>query len=222
MPFRVGVAIEMKRTSLSLIALFLLVLFWGGGPGRSTAADEVATERDGPTVESIAAVRGLVYARPFTLATPYLYPWSKEGLEVLSGYILVLDVNPGFAQPRQTQMPVLYVNSRPVEIANGANREGRVVAIAPGPLDLKTATFFYGSTELPERVDREYGEAELSAAVSLGASVLAVETVTEAIESGGDVLEGENIDAVYRSLADVLEAYSPSESDRIASYRLVP
>jgi tRNA G37 N-methylase TrmD len=71
-------------------------------------------------------------------------------------------------------------------------------------------------------VSGDRGETELSAAVSLGASSLSTKMVDDAIYSGGEILEAVNIDGVYRSLAEVLEAYSPSESDRIASYRLIP
>jgi peptidoglycan/LPS O-acetylase OafA/YrhL len=92
----------MKRT-LIRIAPLLFVLFLGTVFERSMAAEVGATETTGPTVESVQAIRGLVYARPFTLAAPYLYPWSQEGIEVLSGYVLVLDVDPDFAQPSRSE-----------------------------------------------------------------------------------------------------------------------
>lgn len=175
-----------------------------------------------PPPVSPDAIRGLLYARPFLLTEPYSYDWSRDGLVVSSGYILVLDVDPEFARPRQTDMAVLFVGARPAEIANGLNQDGRVVALVPGPVDLEGTPIFYGSTVLPERVDGIRGAAELAQALAQGIGPQSQEDLTAALSAGGDTLAVRSIDDIYRALADLLEIYSPGEADRISSLRLIP
>jgi len=198
---------------LAAAAFALLV-----GAGVAAAIDEVPVV---PT-DNGSAVKGLLYARPFELDQPYAYVWTKEQERITSGYILVVEVEKSFAQPRDIESPVLYVGSRPAEVTNLGTSSGRMVVLVPGDTDLTSAPIFFGSVELPERVDRARGEAEVAAAMALGIEPVGAEAARTALLAGGPALQARTIDGVYRAIADVLVEYSPEETDRIASLRLIP
>ena len=133
-------------------------------------------------------VDGLVLARRFTLDEPHGYRWKKDHPDVTSGTIVVLEVEPECARPRQTAMPILYAGETPVEIAFDGYPSGRLVAIVPGDVDPSTTPFFYGAPGLPERVDGERGAAELAAALEDGIAPFPATVVEEALERGGKTL----------------------------------
>lgn len=167
-------------------------------------------------------VRGLLYARPFTLEQPYRYLYVKEQPEITSGYILVLEVDPRLAQPRQTDMAVLFVGDRPAELASSGAESGRVVVLVPGDTDLSSAPMFYGSRELPERIDRARGMQERDLALSSGIKARPAEEIASALAAGGQPLAARTIDGVYRALADLILIYSPQEAEQAEIYRLIP
>lgn len=167
-------------------------------------------------------VRGLLYARPFTLEVPYRYLYVKEQPEITSGYILVLEVDPRLAQPRQTDMPVLFVGDRPAELASSGAESGRVIVLVPGDTDLSSSPLFYGSRELPERIDRTRGTQERDLALSSGITAPSAEEVEAAFIAGGEPLLARSIDGVYRALADLILTYSPQEAELAEIYRLIP
>lgn len=204
--------------SLSLIlALALLSVL----PGLASAADD-----EGSAALQLAddgtGVRGLLYARPFTLEEPYRYLYVKEQPEITSGYILVLEVDPRLAQPRQTDMPVLFVGDRPAELASSGAESGRVIVLVPGDTDLAESPLFYGSMELPERIDRARGMQERDLALSSGITAPTAEEVEAALLAGGEPLGARSIDGVYRALADLILTYSPQEAELAEIYRLIP
>jgi hypothetical protein len=204
------------QTLSSRLATTLLAL--AASAGVALAVDEVAVT---PT-DNGTAVKGLVYARPFELQEPYVYTWTKEQESITSGYVLVVEVDPAYAQPRDIASPVLYVGHRPAEVTNLGIQSGRMVVIVPGDTDLTSAPIFFGSIELPERVDRARGEAEVAAALALGIQPVGAQAARTALLAGGPALRTRSIDGVYRSLADVLTRYSPDEAGRIESLRLIP
>lgn len=176
----------------------------------------------GPSLEAAAAIQRLLYARRFTLDLPYTYSWGGEPLAVAEGWILVLAVDPFIAQPRDTDGAVLYAGPRPAEIVNGANAEGRVVAIAPEIVDLGETILFYGSPLLPEQVDGDRGRAELAAARRLGLTPPSATVLIAAKGAGGAPLHVADRDGLYAELAAVVAAYSPSEADLVRTLRLIP
>jgi len=159
------------------------------------------------------SVRDLVYARPFVLEQPYTYDWTREREEVASGCILVVVVDPNFARPRQVDVPVLYVGSTPAQLTNVGYDSGHLIVIAPGEIDLTDVPIFFGSTELPERVDRARGLLEMEAALDAGARAFAPQCVAEAFEAGGDML---------LTIADLIEIYTPDETEAVEIYRMLP
>jgi hypothetical protein len=110
----------------------------------------------------------LLLVQRFTLDEPHEYHWMKDHPDVTSGSLVVVEVEPECARPRQAAMPVLYAGGVPAEIAKDSYPSGRLVLVVPGDVDLAATPLFFGAPELPERVDRETGARELAAARSDG------------------------------------------------------
>ncbi len=173
-----------------------------------------------------AVVKGIVHARQFTLDEGYKFCWfnaaTEEGcherLEVSSGWLLVLKVDPKFVVPRQIAEPVLYVGDKTVERLNIGYRSGHVVAIVPGDVDLKKSPIYFGTPELPERITAEKARAELSGAVAANIKPFSVKKVEAAKVRGGDAGSFKNKTALLRHVAKLLERYSPVEKDLIACF----
>jgi hypothetical protein len=194
-------------------------------PPADAATVVLADDGDAATVvptDDGDAVRELLYARPFVLERPYEYLWTAEKPEIRSGMILVVEVDPEYARPRQLGVPVLYVGARPAELANVGYESGRMIVIVPGDTDLAASPVYFGSTEFPERVDAERGRRELQAALGVGIAPPGEEELERAFAAGGDTLRTPAIDGVYRSLADVIMEYSPYESELAETYRGIP
>jgi len=187
-------------------------------------APVVRAQEEVPVVPTgnAGSVRALLYARPFSIETPYANAWTREQQTYKTGYVLVLEVDPTLVVPRQTWMPVLYVGTRPAETTNIGQESGRLVVLVPGDTDLYSAPAYFGSVQLPERVDAERGAAELAEAQKIGAKPFSREAVDAAFRAGGQALRTRSIDGVYRAVADVISAYSPQEDELVERYRQIP
>ncbi len=203
----------MKKT---LASAALLLMPWALSIAAAQEADVPVAPRG-----SVGSVIGLLYARPFTLQTPYRYEWTAEKPEITSGYLLVLEVDKELARPRNIGVPVLYVGETPAELANVGYESGLMIVIAPGAVDLETTPVFFGSEQLPERVDGARGRLEREAAAAIGIVPFPESMVDRAIEAGGETLAARDSEDLYLAIADLIDAYSPDETDRAAIYRIV-
>ena len=202
----------------------------GKGLGKAAAADESAASNasDEPVastvpVEPVAAtgaVWDLLCIRPFTLKQPYVYEWMRERPEMTAGELVVVRVDPQLSRPRQTDVAVLFAGDTPVQLTNVGYPSGILVVIVPGWVDLSAAPFYFGSTELPERIDRARGAAELSAAMALGAAPFARERLASARSAGGDEAAPADANALFLAVADLIDAYAPDEHERAENYRI--
>ena len=161
----------------------------------------------GPT----SGVLDVLAARSVTFGTPHPYPWAKDHAPLTEGTVLVLQVEPALVVPRQVGVPVLFVGDTPVERINTGWPSGRLVVLVPGDVDLATAPAWFGSTELPERVDEERGRAELDAALAAGFQPLCPTRLLAV--RGPDLLVADS-DAFYRAVADLIVTWAPDEADR--------
>src|SRR5262245_55748373 len=93
----------------SVIRLACLVTLLSGG----TAHGE-----DQAALVTPAPVRNVLEVRRFKLATPFVYSWSKEKLEVSAGALVVLEVDPRYLVPDSSLRPVLYAGDLPVQRLN--------------------------------------------------------------------------------------------------------
>lgn len=119
-------------------------------------------------------------AVPFAVDEPFVHEWRAEKPLASAGYLLALAVEPELARPRQTYEPVLYVGAQTAERCNAPAEGGVLIVIVPAPLDesgrvaldLEHAPIWFGSLELPERVDaaRIARELEVAHAAGIGAT----------------------------------------------------
>lgn len=179
----------------------------------SARAEPITITDDG---DSVRAVR---WARPFELVAADTDRMRAEQAPYTEGTIVELLVDPAMVVPAQTLVPVLYVGDRPARPLNWDPVGGCLVALVTGPVDLATTPVFFGSTELPERVDATRGAAELAAARAIGIGPLPADQVRAALAAGGAPLVADIRD-VYAAAADRIEACSPSEGERARNLRV--
>jgi len=189
---------------------------------RSPAAAAAAPARTSP-------VRGLVLARPFTLAEPYVSDWRLERPSVRSGWLLVLEVDPQYVEPHQAAMPVLLLGGETVECVNFGIDSGKVIAIVPSALDergepqldLAASPVWFGAPELPERVDAAWIAGDRSRARPVDVATFTAEEIAAARTRAGATLQAPNRVELDRQAALLILEHSPHEHE-LAERMLVP
>jgi hypothetical protein len=141
----------------------------------------------------------------FSVAEPHAYRFMKDHRALTDGTLLVLEVAPECAQPRQAAMPVLYAGDVAAEIAHEDATTGRLVVIVPGHVDLTATPLFYGAPELPERVDVDLAASELARAVKDGIEPFPAAAVEAALKKGGSDLSLAGSAELYESAAVLLQ-----------------
>ena len=112
----------------------------------------------------------VVASQAFTLRTPYVHRCRREGAEVRSGHLVVVRAAPGFIIPRQVAEPVACFGSQTGERLWASPDRGLAVYLVPAwdegsdaarrPGNPTVDPVFFGSPELPERVDAAWIAAE--------------------------------------------------------------
>jgi len=213
----------MKKVAVvALLALLVVAIAVGRGlasrPQQARAPAPLSNLPDG-RVELLEAV-------PFALDAPFVHEWRAEKPAVSAGYLLVLEVAPELARPRQTYEAVLYVGDQTAERCNYPEESGILVALVPAPLvdgrvdlDLARTPIWFGALELPERVDapriaRERAQALRAGIgpVRRGARFVAAPAAPVFARDRGE------LEATY--LADLIERWSPEESDLVSGLRV--
>ena len=212
--------ITLVVSSLALASLATVSMVNAQEPATSPDTTPSAAEPLPAIPATPAAVEDLVYARKFTLQEGFKFRWCNEKPTVTSGHLLVLKVNPDLVFARQLAEPVLYVGEQTAERLNIGYRSGHVIAIAPGAPDLTKALMWFGTPELPERVDAEMAKAELDLARAAGIEPFSAKKIEAALARGGEELQGSNVVDVLRVAAELLRQYSPVEDERAKT--LVP
>lgn len=112
-------------------------------------------------------VHAIEWAQPFEL-TEAAEAWTMhpEREPVSRGWLVQLRVDPEALIPTQVAMPVLFAGDVVPSPTNYDYVEGCGLYIVPGALDLATTPLFFGSTELPERLDRAKREKILEASTA--------------------------------------------------------
>jgi hypothetical protein len=220
---------KLKQTILAATALTTLTLLGAAGlQGKLSWFDQENAPL--PELPQVAlGVKDVLFAQPFTLDAAYQHDWRAERPSVSSGYLLVLEVEDAFTVPRNSLESVLYVGTQTAERLNWGTGSGRVVAICPAQvgedglpqLDLGSALVWYGSPELPERVDAAKVELELAEARAAGLQPLASERVAAALEAGGELVQLPDRTTLERYGAELILEWSPSEHE-LAQSLLAP
>jgi hypothetical protein len=195
---------------LNLTSLLLLIAF-------IVTPTEALLQEEEQTPKTPAAVRDVLYVRPFTLHTGYLFTWIPERPIVDRGVIVVLSVDPALVVPRNSPEPILYAGDRVVERLNWGNKSGHVIAIIPGSFDVTSEPIWFGSPGLPGRVSLDDVRSELAAinrtveAISKDRADAVTEPEIQA-QDFAELLRGE--------LAELVLRFSPQESDLAHKWRL--
>jgi len=203
--------ITLVVSTLALAFLATVSMVNAGEPAASSAAPPSVTELPPAIPPTPAAVDGVIYARRFTLEKGYTFRWCQDKPVVTAGYLLVLKVNPDLVFARQRAEPVLYVGEQTAERLNHGYPSGHVIAIAPGDLDLNKALLWFGTPDLPERVDTNMAKAELNLAKAAGIEPFSAKKIETALAQGGKELNGATIVDVLRVAAGLIREYSPEE-----------
>jgi hypothetical protein len=179
--------------------------------------------------ERPAGVLGLVRAQPFVLDEPYTHTWRAEQPLVRAGYLLVLDVDPQLAYPRQTETSVLYVGAQTAERVNHGHLSGRLVVLVPSEvdaeglplLDLARTPIWFGAPALPEQVGEAEVRAELARALAAGLPPPSTAEVERALATGGGLFAARDRVALERHAARLILELVPQERE-LAEGLLVP
>jgi hypothetical protein len=165
-----------------------------------------------------ASVKGILYARRFTLETPYLFTWSKERSMVSTGILVVLEVDPALVVPRNELEPVLYAGNVTVHRLNHGDRSGRVIGIVPGNIDLATTPIWFGSPELPERVTESIVRSERARAERAGVRAFPSARISAV---GRPAVAAKDLATLLRDVAaELVYEFSPQEKELADSWRL--
>jgi hypothetical protein len=168
-----------------------------------------------------AAVDDVVYLRPFTLSNGFAFDWCKERPQVTSGTLLVLKVDPALVIPRQVAEPVLYVGEQTAQRINFGHESGHVVALVPGEVDLSKSLVWFGTPDLPERVDAAKVSEELALAREAGIKSFSAKQIESAVAKGGDRLNVSDLDALLRGeVSELILKYSPQEKHLAEAFRV--
>ncbi len=214
-------AISFAACILTAASLAAAPLVMADEPKAPPAKEKtVETEKPPEIPATPATVAELVYARPFTLAKGYKFFWSKERQNVTTGTLLVLKVDKALVYPRAIAMPVLYVGDQTAERLNHGHKSGHVIAIVPGEVDLTKQPIWFGTPDLPERVDAKKIKSERALADKAKIKPFSKEKVKAALDKGGERLRLEDATALLReAAAPLIEEYSPQEKHLADDFR---
>lgn len=170
-----------------------------------------------------SAVQDIVFAQPFVLEQGEATTWRAEKPVVSSGYILVLKVNPDLVYPRQTAEPVLYVGDTTAERMNVGYRSGYVVAVVGADvtgeqaMDLSKVKIWFGTPELPERVDANRVAQESALADAAGIKPFSADKI-QALLAQNETLREANKAGILDDVAALIRRFSPQEDELAVSY----
>lgn len=168
-----------------------------------------------PAVPETPARAGtLLLARSFTLEEGFPFRWSAEQAIVREGTILVLEVDPALIFPRNAAEPVLYVGSHVAQRISKGDASGRLVVFVPARVDLEQDSIWFGSPELPERVDSRLARNEASRAAAAGIVPFSAAAVRSAYQRGGEEATFENRLELLTALHELVLEYLPREERR--------
>ncbi len=165
-----------------------------------------------------AAVQDIVFAQPFTLEQGEASTWRAERPVMDSGYIIVLKVNPDLVYPRQSAEPVLYVGDTTAERLNVGYRSGYVVAVVGAEItgekamDLSKVKIWFGTPELPERVDANRIAQESALADAAGIKPFSADKISDLLAQN-EVLRERTKAGILDDVAAQIRRFSPQEEE---------
>lgn len=184
----------------------------------SVLAAAVVVAAPPQTPATPAAVQDIVFAQPFTLEQGEVSTWRAERPVVDSGYIIVLKVNPDLVYPRQSAEPVLYVGDTTAERLNVGYRSGYVVAVVGADvtgdkaMDLSKVKIWFGTPELPERVDANRIAQESALADAAGIKPFSADKISDLLAQN-ETLSERTKAGILDDVAAQIRRFSPQEEE---------
>lgn len=188
----------------------------------SALAAAVVVAAPPQTPATPAAVQDIVFAQPFTLDQGEVSTWRAERPVVDSGYIIVLKVNPDLVYPRQSAEPVLYVGDTTAQRMNVGYRSGYVVAVVGAEItgeqamDLSKVKIWFGTPELPERVDANRIAQESALADAAGIKAFSAEKISNLLAQN-ETLSERTMAGILDDVAAQIRRFSPQEEELAVS-----
>ncbi|HEX6884474.1 MAG TPA: hypothetical protein VF530_13950 [Planctomycetota bacterium] len=147
----------MKPAALLLLAALLALGFLAA---RGTADRQAAEPSFAPPADLPRGGLELLEAVPFVLDEPFVHEWRAEKPLARAGFLLALRADADLARTRETFEPVLYVGDQTAERCHPVT-DDTLVVLVPAPLgadgrvalELDSTPIWFGTLELPERVD---------------------------------------------------------------------
>lgn len=159
------------------LALLALAALLGLGllVARGTAERQVSEPSYAPPADLPRGGLELLEAVPFVLDEPFVHEWRAEKPLARAGYLLALRADADLARTRETFEPVLYVGDQTAERCHPVTGDTLVVLVpaelgADGRIALEpeSVPIWFGTLELPERVDAARIAAERALAEARG------------------------------------------------------
>lgn len=211
----------MKVITLSVCTLAVASIVMAEPPATPVATTPAVSDKPPAIPATPAAVDGVVYARSFTLEKGYRFTWSKEKPLLMSGTLLVLQVDPALVFPRQEAEPVLYVGDQTAERVNHGQKSGHVIAIVPGDIDLEKTPIWFGTPQFPERVDANMARAERALADEAKIEPFSAEQVQAAKAQGEERANVADVETLLRDhVAPLILRYSPDEKPLADAFKV--
>ncbi|HTU64753.1 MAG TPA: hypothetical protein VMF52_02280 [Steroidobacteraceae bacterium] len=158
--------------------------------------------------QTATPVKGILAAQRFTLAEP--------GNDIPAGTLLVLDVDPALAVPRESLNPILYIEGQPATRLNHGGQSGHVLVIVPAGVDVNRARIWFGAPDVVEALTPQKIQAERTKA---DASRLSRARALVNVER--PVVEAKDLAALLRDVAaPLIDRYSPQDAAVAAQWRL--
>lgn len=184
----------------------------------SVLAGAVVVAAPPQTPATPAAVQDIVFAQPFTLDQGEVSTWRAERPVIDSGYIIVLKVNPDLVYPRQSAEPVLYVGDTTAQRLNVGYRSGHVVAVVGAEItgeqamDLSKVKIWFGTPELPERVDANRIAQESALADAAGIKAFSADKISGLLAQN-ETLSEQSMAGILDDVAAQIRRFSPQEEE---------
>ena len=158
------------------------------------------------------------YILPFQLERSFDFNWRRDQVTVQSGLLVVFKVDPELVTPRNELEPVLYAGNHTVQRLNHGHESGFVLGIIPEQIDLSQEPVWFGTPDLPERIDADQIAIERSSAERFGIAPLPSDDVVSLTQ---DPVVASDMTALLRKqAADLLLAFSPQEKWLADAWRL--
>lgn len=137
--------------------------------------------RPSPPTHVPMPVDAVRWAQPFSLAEEMTWTMAREPRALRTGWLVEVAAPAELLQPRAVGQQVLFANDTPVRALHTPLMARCSVVVVPGDrfptdADLSAVTWFFGSTELPERMDPDHGAWEQKLAQEAGIPPIAPDT----------------------------------------------